>query len=155
MQNLQLTITSLQVAKMVNKRHSDLLRDIETYTKYLLQSNERKIALVDFFRKSQYKDNKGEFRTCYNITKKGCELIAHKMTGQKGVLFTAEYINRFHEMEQQLSAAGHGAQGQVARCQGGNNYNNDDQGNSRPPALCIGQDPLSLLIFHIFNTPMR
>ena len=56
---------------------------------------------------------------------------------------------------QQLSAAGHGAQGQVARCQGGNNYNNDDQGNSRPPALCIGQDPLSLLIFHIFNTPMR
>lgn len=31
--------------------------------------------------------------------KKGCEFIAHKMTGQKGTEFTARYINRFHEME--------------------------------------------------------
>lgn len=39
---------------------------------------------------------------CYLITKKGCEFLAHKMTGKKGALFTATYINRFHEMEQQL-----------------------------------------------------
>lgn len=36
---------------------------------------------------------------CYRITKKGCEFIAHKMTGQKGTEFTARYINRFHEMQ--------------------------------------------------------
>ena len=34
------------------------------------------------------------------VTKKGCEFIAHKMTGQKGTEFTARYINRFHEMEE-------------------------------------------------------
>lgn len=30
---------------------------------------------------------------------KGCEFIAHKLTGTKGTIFTARYINRFHEME--------------------------------------------------------
>ena len=39
---------------------------------------------------------------CYNVTKKGCEFIAHKMTGVKGTAFTAQYINRFHDMEQAL-----------------------------------------------------
>lgn len=36
---------------------------------------------------------------CYQITKKGCEFIAHKLTGTKGTIFTARYINRFHEMQ--------------------------------------------------------
>lgn len=36
---------------------------------------------------------------CYNVTKKGCEFIAHKLTGIKGTEFTAKYINRFHDME--------------------------------------------------------
>lgn len=27
-------------------------------------------------------------------------MIANKMTGEKGVLFTASYINKFYEMEQ-------------------------------------------------------
>ena len=34
------------------------------------------------------------------VTKKGCEFIAHKLTGQRGTEFTAQYINRFHEMEE-------------------------------------------------------
>jgi hypothetical protein len=40
---------------------------------------------------------------CYLVTKKGCEFIAHKLTGQKGTEFTAWYINRFHEMEDELT----------------------------------------------------
>ena len=40
---------------------------------------------------------------CYRITKKGCEFIAHKLTGVKGTEFTARYVNRFHEMENKLS----------------------------------------------------
>ena len=102
MNNLELTLTSQQVAEMVGKQHKNLIRDIETYENYLLNTNGLKIELVDFFKKSTYKDAKGQIRPCYKITKKGCELIAHKMTGKKGVLFTAEYINRFHEMEQAL-----------------------------------------------------
>ena len=41
-------------------------------------------------------------RPCYLVTKKGCEFIAHKLTGVKGTEFTAKYINRFHEMEERI-----------------------------------------------------
>lgn len=103
MENLKtLTLDSREVAKMLPKSHAHLLRDIATYSKYLSDFNERNFALVDFFQESSYQDSKGEKRKCYLITKKGCEFIAHKMTGKKGALFTATYINRFHEMEKAL-----------------------------------------------------
>ena len=84
---------------MINKNHADLMRDIRRYTKQLDQS---KIAFVDFFQESAYTDGKGEERPCYKITKKGCEFVAHKLTGIKGTEFTAKYINRFHDMEEIL-----------------------------------------------------
>lgn len=56
----------------------------------------------EFFIASTYTDSTGRKLPCYECTKKGCEMIANKMTGERGVLFTAAYINRFHEMERQL-----------------------------------------------------
>ena len=97
--NTDKTITSMEVAEMVGKEHSKLLRDIRTYTEQL---NEANLGLVDFFQQSTYIDKKGETRPCYNVTKKGCEFIAHKLTGIKGTAFTARYINRFHDMEEEL-----------------------------------------------------
>ena len=96
---IEQTLTSLEVAEMINKNHADLMRDIRRYTKQLNQS---KIAFVDFFQESTYIDGKGEERPCYKITKKGCEFVAHKLTGIKGTEFTAKYINRFHDMEELL-----------------------------------------------------
>ncbi len=92
------TVTSIEVAKMVDKEHSNLMRDIRRYIKQL---NEVKIELVDFFIESTYiVDAKGEERPCFNVTRKGCEFIAHKMTSQKGTEFTARYVNKFHELEE-------------------------------------------------------
>lgn len=91
------TVTSMEVAKMVNKEHSKLMRDIR---RYINQLNEAKIGLVEFFTESTYIDAKGEERPCFNVTRKGCEFIAHKMTSQKGTEFTARYVNRFHELEE-------------------------------------------------------
>lgn len=93
-------LTSMEVAEMVGKEHKNLIRDIRRYAEQL---NESKIELVDFFTESTYVDNKGEPRPCYLVTKKGCEFIAHKLTGQKGTEFTARYINRFHEMEEGIN----------------------------------------------------
>ncbi|WP_052219522.1 Rha family transcriptional regulator [Clostridium tetani] len=93
----ELTLDSREVAEMVGKRHSDLLRDIEVYISYLCQN--AKLRYEDFFKESSYKAGTGKEYKCYQVTKKGCEFIAHKLTGQKGTLFTATYINRFHEME--------------------------------------------------------
>ena len=96
------TIDSRLIAESLEKRHADLMRDIAKYCGYL---NESKIALVDFFIESNYKDSKGETRPCYLCTRKGCEMIANKMTGAKGTVFTAMYINAFHSMENQLAIA--------------------------------------------------
>lgn len=99
MKNLQTNeqiLDSREAAGMIEKAHSELLKDIR---RYIGQFNEGNIPYVDFFTENTYKDSKGEMRPCYNITKKGCEFIAHKLTGIKGTIFTAKYINRFHEMQ--------------------------------------------------------
>lgn len=92
-------LNSREVAEMVGKEHSKLLRDVRTY---IDQLNQSKIGFVDFFKESTYTDGKGEERPCYLVTKKGCEFIAHKLTGVKGAEFTAKYIERFHQMEETI-----------------------------------------------------
>lgn len=96
---IEQTLDSREVAEMVEKKHYNLIRDIKGYVEEL---NELKIEVVEFFRENMYKDGKGEKRPCYDITKKGCEFIAHKLTGIKGTEFTARYINRFHDMEETI-----------------------------------------------------
>lgn len=90
------TITSMEVAEMVNKDHSKLLRDIRNY---ISQLGETKIGFTDFFTEATYVTEQNKVLPCFQVTKKGCEFIAHKLTGIKGTEFTARYINRFHEME--------------------------------------------------------
>lgn len=90
------TISSIEVAEMVGKDHNMLLRDIRRYVEQLGQS---KIAQSDFFEESTYQNSQNKTQPCYNVTKKGCEFIANKLTGVKGTEFTAKYINRFHDME--------------------------------------------------------
>lgn len=129
MQVMCATLTSMEVAEMVEKRHDNLVRSINRYSAYIEESNNKVrqlkselaknevedsalksevaetevINLQEFWMKSSYADEQGKDRICYNITKKGCEFIAHKCTGKKGTVFTARYINRFHEMEQEIS----------------------------------------------------
>ncbi len=128
MKNIEQVLDSREVAEMVEKNHKDLIRDIKRYIKQmneakvkqgternlapsdfnganigLVEFNERNLAPVEFFKESEYTDTKGETRPCYLVTKKGCEFIAHKLTGTKGTVFTARYINRFHEMEDVIS----------------------------------------------------
>lgn len=95
-----LTIDSREVAQMVGKRHADLLRDIDTYISYFGQN--AKLRSDDFFIESTYIAGTGKTYRCYEITEKGCEMIANKLTGEKGVIFTATYINKFHEMKSKL-----------------------------------------------------
>ena len=90
------TITSMEVATMVIKDHSKLMRDIR---RYINQLGEAKIGHSDFFQESIYISEQNKELPCFNITRKGCEFIANKLTGQKGTEFTARYVNKFHELE--------------------------------------------------------
>ena len=94
-------IDSREVAEMVGKQHNELLKDIRRYAEQL---GEGKIPQSDFFTESTYVNSQNKKMPCYQVTKKGCEVIAHKLTGVKGTEFTAKYINRFHEMEDAIKA---------------------------------------------------
>lgn len=94
-------VDSRQVAEVIEKKHKELLRDIRHYSACITES---KIALSDFFIENTYTDITGRTLPCYWVTCKGCELIANKLTGQKGVIFTALYVNSFHNMESKLVA---------------------------------------------------
>lgn len=96
MNQIEQTLDSREVAEMVGKQHKNLLADVRGYVKEL---GELKIQPTDFFRENTYKTEQNKTLPCYDITKKGCEFIAHKLTGIKGTEFTARYINRFHDME--------------------------------------------------------
>lgn len=97
MKQIEQTLSSIEVAEMVRKQHKNLLADVRGYVKEL---GELKIQPTDFFKESTYKTEQNKTMPCYNVTKKGCEFIAHKLTGVKGTEFTAKYINRFHDMEE-------------------------------------------------------
>ena len=99
--NIEQKLTSMEVAEMVEKDHNMLLRDIRRYVQQLGQS---KIAQSDFFQSSSYQNSQNKTMPCYMISKKGCEFIGNKLTGTKGAVFTARYINRFHEMQEVLEA---------------------------------------------------
>ena len=94
-------IDSREVAEMVGRSHNELLKSIRTYSGHL---TEGEIPLSEFFIESSYKDSTGRELLCYLITKKGCDMIANKLTGKKGVLFTAAYVTAFEEMAEQLKA---------------------------------------------------
>lgn len=93
------TINSKEVAEMMETRHSDLMRKIDKINK---DFTERKIALSDYWLESSYVDASGKSNKCYEVTKMGCEFLAHKSTGSKGNIFTAKYMQRFNEMEKEL-----------------------------------------------------
>lgn len=92
-------LDSREVAEMVGKRHANLIRDIENYVKVISENS--KLSSQNFFIERTYKtDGNNKTYKRYDITKKGCEMVANKLTGEKGILFTAEYVERFNQMEQ-------------------------------------------------------
>ncbi|ANP84270.1 hypothetical protein BAQ53_24480 [Bacillus sp. B25(2016b)] len=99
--NGQLLVDSRDVAEMVGKQHSHLLRDIKGYIK--IMADNPKLDSHQFFINSTYLNNQNKAQPCYLLTRKGCDMIANKLTGEKGVLFTATYVMRFEEMEEQLT----------------------------------------------------
>ena len=93
---------SRDVAEAIERDHSKLLRTIRSYCEYL---TEAKIGLSYFFVPAEYEDITGRKLPRYFITRKGCDMIANKLTGKKGVLFTAAYVSAFEQMKNQLSTA--------------------------------------------------
>jgi Rha family phage regulatory protein len=92
-------IDSREVAELIGKAHSHLLRDIRGYITAMIENGLSKIGLSEFFLLSSYLNAQNKEMPCYLISKMGCELVANKLTGAKGVIFTVSYVKRFNELE--------------------------------------------------------
>lgn len=96
------TLDSREVAEMMGKSHGDLLREIDGSkdgkTVGIIPVLEKaNFALSKYFIESTYKSGTREYK-CYLVTKMGCEMLGNKLQGEKGILFTARYVERFNEM---------------------------------------------------------
>lgn len=101
------TITTLEIAEMMNMRHQKIIEKLDGSkdgkTKGIIPIlTEHDFVLSDYFIKSTYRDASGKENKCYLVTKLGCDFLANKFTGEKGILFTAKYVKRFDEMEQAI-----------------------------------------------------
>ena len=99
------TITTLEVAEMMEVPHNDILRKLDGRKDrkgYIQIMTESQMAVSDYFIPTTYRDASGKENKCYQVTKLGCDFLANKSTGEKGVIFTARYVRRFYEMEHQI-----------------------------------------------------
>lgn len=99
-QNNEFYVDSREVAEMVGKEHKNLIRDIENYKSVILQSSN--LSPDNYFVESTYLGANNRQTKHYLLTKKGCDMVANKMTGSKGVLFTAMYVDAFHKMDEYI-----------------------------------------------------
>ena len=122
MENKNLTVTtnegkeifvidSREIAEMMGKTHAEIIQYLEglkdkngkTKVVGIIPTLEQvgDLQVANYFIESSYND-RGRERKCYLITKMGCELLGNKQQGEKGILFTAKYVERFNEYEKKL-----------------------------------------------------
>ncbi len=89
------TISSREVAEMMEIRHADLMKKIEKHTEILGKVTERKNNLIDLWQLSSYKDTTGRILKEYQVTKKGCEFLIQNTTGKKGFLLASKLDELF------------------------------------------------------------
>lgn len=103
------TIPSYEVAEMMDKKHYEVLKMIQGTSDrrgIIEVLNDVQMDVVDYFIESTYIDSKGEERLCYECTKMGCDMLANKMTGDKGIIFTAKYVKAFNDMQKAIEQVG-------------------------------------------------
>ena len=84
-------MTSLEIAQVTGKQHKDVLKAIRTLEPAWMKVNGRKFALVE------YRDQKGELRPCYQLTKTECLYIATKFNDEA----RARLVIRWQQLEEE------------------------------------------------------
>ena len=96
LKNDQIVTSSVNVANTFEKRHDNILRDIEKLKKDVLNFEE-------MFFLAHEPDSYGRSRKIYLMNRDGFTLLAMGFTGKRALEFKLEYINKFNEMERELA----------------------------------------------------
>ena len=90
-------VTSRRVAEDFEKRHADVLRDIEVY--------KNRISTTQFctlFIESEYKASNGKMNKEYLLTRDGFSFLVMGFTGAKADSWKLKYIEAFNKMEEHI-----------------------------------------------------
>ena len=96
MNNHQAVTTSLQVAKVFEKRHDRVIRAIEA------KITDPNFGASGMFAEGVYTDASGKSNKMYYMNRDGFTFIAFGFTGRKADEFKLKYIDAFNQMEKQL-----------------------------------------------------
>ena len=100
-------IDSREVARMMDVSHWDILCYIDGgngLTGILPTLLTKELGSTDYFIESSYRDSMNKKNKCYLCTRMGCDLLATRQRGEKGILFSAKYVKRFNAMEKELNS---------------------------------------------------
>lgn len=85
--NFHQTMSSLQIAELTGKTHSNVMRDVRSIL-------DQGVSQINF-ELAEYNEAQGKPRPCYNLTKKGCLILA---SGYDAKL-REKIIDRWEELE--------------------------------------------------------
>lgn len=83
------TITTLEIAKMMDMEHSKLLRKLDGGSDrkgYVEILGEAHLGVTDYFIKSTYITDQNKEMPYYKVTKLGCDFLTNKFTGEKRII---------------------------------------------------------------------
>ena len=107
MKVIEQTITPLEICEMLEMKHWQILRKLDGTKKVngiIKILGDNKIVVSDYFIPSTYMTEQRREMPCYKVTRLGCDFLANKFNGEKGIIFTAKYVKRFREMEEAIKA---------------------------------------------------
>lgn len=88
---------SREVAKNFNKKHYNLIRDIEN----LIEKNPSTFEVLNYFIKSNFEHRGNEYKE-YLLTRDGLSLLVMGYTGTKALEWKIKYIDAFNELEKMM-----------------------------------------------------
>lgn len=123
-----IVVSSQQVAEVFERKHFNIIRDIEEIKKNFNELNfegvkssqsksgrakssqlksesadfETESRFEDFYHKDTYKDKKGEKRPLYYMNQQGFTLLVMGYTGSKAFAYKLAYIEAFEKMKEAL-----------------------------------------------------
>lgn len=100
--NNQPATDSLTVAKVFEKRHDIVLRDIENQITKLQEAGEQEFSLHNF-EESTYTNERGREYRKYNLTEDAFTLVSMAYTTPEAMKFKVRFIQEFKRMRQQLA----------------------------------------------------
>lgn len=101
-ENGQLLVSSREVARNFEKRHSHVVEAIESKIQNLT-TEKSEVEISDLFIKDEY-EHRGNFYKEYLLTRDGFSFMVMGFTGAKADSWKLKYIEVFNKMEAELSA---------------------------------------------------